>query len=252
MGNKAQRQNQLIDIIKEKGILPVRTLSSILGVSEMTVRRDLDELQNTPVNALHPQEEPKNSEQEYSLLTALQQSNEQKSKIGKFAASLIQKNDVLIIDTGSTTAKMLPHIPNGQNLTILCYNTNVLFHLTQNTDAKLLFSGGFYHRNAEMFESQEGLQLISRTRANKVFIAAAGIHRELGITCSNNYEVATKTAAMKSSQEKILVADSSKFDKLCSSYFCSLSDIDTIITDSNLSEEWRDYLTKSGITLHLV
>lgn len=255
MGNKTQRQTQLIEIIKEKGLLPVKTLSSMLGVSEMTIRRDLRTMQHTQVDSATIQDfslDVSFDEQEYDLLTAFQQSNEQKNKIGEFAASLIQKNDVLIIDTGSTTDKMLPYIPNNMNLTILCYNANILSYLTKQTDVKLLFAGGVYHRNTEMFESPEGLQFIERTRANKVFISAAGIHKDLGITCSNNYEITTKIAVMKSSQEKILVADSTKFGRLCSSYFCSLSDIDTIITDSNLTEEWKEHITKLGITLHLV
>lgn len=257
MDKRVLRQKELIDILSKKGMLPLKTLSSMLGVSEMTIRRDLKALENytpllDPDSADTANKRNKASIVNYNFLDELKKSNEQKERIGAFAASLIKKDDVIIIDTGSTTSHLLPYIPNEYNLTVLGYNTNVLFHLINNTDAKVLFCGGIYHKNTEMCESFEGLQFIERIRANKVFLSAAGIHRALGVTCANDYEIRTKQTVIKSSDEKILLADSSKFDRVRSSYFCDLSDITTIVTDTLLSKEWQDYILSLGIILHLV
>ena len=218
---KGKRQQDLINIIETQGMLPVRSIAAMLNVSEMTVRRDLEKLRNDGGAA---------GEQsgQYNLLEAIEHSNHQKEEIGKYAASLIEPNDVIIIDTGSTTARILPYLPENMNLTILSYNANVLIELRHKPGIQLLFCGGNYHLNTEMFESEEGIAFIRRIRANKAFLSAAGIHRELGITCANTYEVATKQAAISSSSQKILVSDSSKFGRLRSAYFCDLDEIDTI------------------------
>ena len=159
---------------------------------------------------------------------------------------------MIIIDTGSTTARILPYLPENMNLTILSYNANVLIELRHKPGIQLLFCGGNYHLNTEMFESEEGIAFIRRIRANKAFLSAAGIHRELGITCANTYEVATKQAVISSSSQKILVSDSSKFGRLRSAYFCDLDEIDTIITDHSLPKDWRDELSQRKIELHEV
>ena len=242
---KGKRQQDLINIIETQGMLPVRSIAAMLNVSEMTVRRDLEKLRNDGGAA---------GEQsgQYNLLEAIEHSNHQKEEIGKYAASLIEPNDVIIIDTGSTTARILPYLPENMNLTILSYNANVLIELRHKPGIQLLFCGGNYHLNTEMFESEEGIAFIRRIRANKAFLSAAGIHRELGITCANTYEVATKQAAISSSSQKILVSDSSKFGRLRSAYFCDLDEIDTIITDHSLPKDWRDELSQRKIELHEV
>lgn len=249
MSKISRRQNKLTQIIKEQGVLPIKTMASMLGVSEMTIRRDLEAFQRQAAEAPHTL--AKNDSNGYNILDAAKKADLQKSLIGEFAASLIEPNDVIIIDTGSTTAKILPHIPKSLNLTVLCYNANVLLELRCKPGIQLFMCGGVYHENAEMFESPEGIQFIERTRANKVFLSAAGIHEELGVTCANSYEVPTKNAVIKSSSEKILVADSSKFGVIRSSYFCDLSDINVIVTDSNLSAYWRERVLEKGITLYL-
>ena len=250
MGKKEDRHRKLIQVIKAQGMLPARTLAEVLSVSEMTIRRDFEELRS--LHHLEPVAERQPEMKAYDLLAALQKSNEQKQKIGKMAASLIKPNDVIIIDTGSTSARMLPYLPENDNLTVLCFNTNVLLELRYKEGIQPLFCGGFYHRNTEMFECPESIQFISRMRANKVFLSAAGVHKELGVTCANEYEVPTKHAVMQSSMERILLADSSKFDLVKPSYFCDLSEIHAVITDKGLPGEWAGYLREKGITLYLV
>ncbi len=252
MGNAIERQQQLLNIINSRGMLPIKALSNILGVSEMTIRRDIKNLKNAAPSTQAGKDFSGFQHPEYNLLDELEKSNEQKISIGRFASSLIAKDDVIIIDTGSTTARMLPYIPTDIPITLLCFNANVLDGARDHSNINILFGGGFYHRKTEMFESQESLQFISKIRANKVFLSAAGIHKTLGITCANNYEVATKQAIIRSSQEKILLADSSKFDAVRSAYFGDLTDITAIVTDKNISNDWREYLSSLDIKLYIV
>ncbi len=243
---KNKRQQDLLTIIEAQGMLSVRAIAAMLNVSEMTVRRDLEKLRGD-------RGEPTGEQTgQYSLLEAIEHSNQQKEEIGKYAASLVEPNDVIIIDTGSTTVRILPYLPENMNLTVLCYNANILMELRHKPGIQLLFCGGNYHLNTEMFESEEGIEFIRRIRANKAFLSAAGIHSKLGVTCANTYEVATKRAVIASSSQRILVADSSKFGRLRPAYFCDLDDIDMIVTDHSLREDWRDELKRRKISLYAV
>jgi DeoR family transcriptional regulator, deoxyribose operon repressor len=256
---KEARINRLIDLLKARNLLPISELADMLEVSEMTIRRDLAVLnqkniaRNAGGNALYnPSHDLAVSDHDYNLYDETEKQNLQKYHIGRYAASLIEKDDIIIIDTGTTTEKIAPHIPNNLNITVLTYNTNILISLYPKTGIHLLFAGGHFHPKTQMFESPEGISFINGVRANKVFISAAGIHRELGITCVNNYEVPTKQAVLKSSLQKILVADSSKFDKIRPAYFCNLHDLTAVITDKEISTEWKEYIESRALHLHIV
>lgn len=259
MKKKIERTNQILDIIKSHTNISVKELASLLDVSEMTIRRDVETLKaDRQVNTLYGAVMYVGNDREvtrgdnYYLSNAKSTHNEEKFRIGTFASSLISSEDVLIIDTGSTTEAFARCLSPAQKATILCYNSNILNVLLEKPNIDLIFSGGYYHPNSQMFESKAGLSLIQSTRANKAFISAAGVHQTLGVTCANSYEIETKKAIYNSSVEKILLADSSKFSVVKSAYFANPEDFDVIITDTNLSQEWVDYIHELNITLHLV
>lgn len=256
MNKKLQRTNKIINILKEKNGATVKELALTLGVSEMTIRRDLEVLKsNNIINIVYgaaiynPSNSIEKLESFYNIENELIKHENEKIKIGRAAASLINKDDIIIIDTGTTTEKLAEFIDNNKNISVLIYNTNILMALSKKKNIKLIFSGGYFHPNTMMFESPEGISLIEKTRATKVFVSAAGVHENLGITCSNNYEVLTKQAIIKSSLEKILLIDSQKFGIVKSSYFAEITDFDTIITDNGITEEWQNKIHELGIKL---
>ena len=256
MSKKLQRANKIIEILKEKNGASVKELASILHVSEMTIRRDLNVLKANnivknvygatiynPLNNIQKLSNP------YNITEEIIKNESEKFRIGQIAAKLIQPDDIIIIDTGTTTEKLAQSISDDIKLTALLYNINILTALKMKPNVNLIFSGGYFHPNTQMFESPEGISLIENTRATKVFVSAAGIHEQLGVTCSNNYEVPTKRAIIGSSLKKILMADSQKFGMVKSSYFADLNEFDIIITDSGISKEWINYINDIGIRL---
>lgn len=259
MGKMEDRMNLLIDILRVRSYVSIKELSKLLCVSEMTVRRDIKHLEANSIAenvdgtiVYNPAHLGVLNEQDYNLQTACEKLNHQKEAIGKYAANMVETGDTLIIDTGSTTVCLVPHLPLSKDLTVLCYNINILMELRRNPGVKMIFAGGFYHPNTQMFTCDEGIRFIQGIRAQKVFVSAAGVHESLGITCANNYEVPAKKAILQSSLHKILVADSSKFGQVRSSYFCELDVIHDVVTDDGLSSEWQTRLTDMGITVHLV
>lgn len=258
MNTKIRRLNQLIALLQTMDGSSVKDLANLLQVSEMTIRRDLKLLmQNQIVKNVsgaaiyNPQNQLQKFDEDYELVNADKVHNQEKERIGLHAAGLIEPGDTVIIDTGSTTVKMVPYIKSDKNLTVICYNTNILADLLKK-NLSLVFAGGYFHPNTQMFESEEGIALIRRVRAKKAFISAAGIHDQLGVTCANHYEIAMKQAAISSASQKILLADSSKFDMVKSAYFADLPIFQTIITDTALSATWQDRIHSSGIELLMV
>lgn len=254
LSKKLERTNKIIDILKQKNGATVKELASILQVSEMTIRRDLSFLKdNNIVNNVfgatiyNPSNNIEKLDSLYTIESECIKQEKEKDIIGKTAANLINNDDIIIIDTGTTTEKLAKYISNNLNITALIFNINILMELSKKKNVNLIFSGGYFHENTQMFESEEGIKLIEKTRATKVFVSASGVHDSLGVTCSNNYEVLTKKAILKSSLEKILLVDSQKFDLVKSSHFANLNDFDTVITDSNISKEWHDKLLEMGI-----
>ncbi len=203
-------------------------------------------------NAFPKENNPKENNPLYELNHAKNTQDTEKKSIGAFAASYINDGDIIVIDTGSTTEMLAENIPDDLEATILCYNANILNSLRLKEKLTLIFSGGKYHPTTQMVESPQGVELIKSMRFTKAFISAAGIHAGLGVTCVFDYEVATKKAIMDSSVEKILLFDSSKFNQVKPAYFGDITDFDVIITDNDISDEWRELINALNIKLYTV
>ncbi len=223
----------------------------------MTVRRDLEYLEKkNMVKILHGGAvlTPSGSPGEERLYVLTQESSintEEKKKIGMRAASMVQPEDVIIIDAGSTTEWLARHVPDSADVSVLCYSLNVLIEL-QRKSCRITLAGGDFHPPTLVFESPESSALIHRYRASKAFMSARGVNVRLGITCSNAYESELKKAVLNSSLARILLVDSSKFGKVGAAYYADLDDFNTIITDSGIPPEYRSYIENRGIELVIV
>jgi DeoR family deoxyribose operon repressor len=259
MARSNYRTDFIINNLYANGFVSIKELSKKLEVSEMTVRRDLRELSKSNIVTLIPggailkkNPPPDKDEEKYLIQTAESLMLEEKIKISRKAASLIEPNDVIVIDTGSTTENLPKFIPENLPLTIICYTLNILFKVYENKNWKLVFPGGYFHTNTLMFESPEGIEIIKRIRANKAFISAAGVSEKLGVTCATDYEKETKKAIIDSSDVKILLIDSSKFGKVKISHFADLTDFDIIITDIGIPKKFVEIIKSLGIKLYII
>jgi DeoR family deoxyribose operon repressor len=259
MIGKNNRVNYLLNRLSIDGFSSIKELSKKLEVSEMTIRRDLRELSKSNIVTLIPGGAilKKNSlidkdEEKYLIQAAESLMLEEKIKISRKAASLIEPNDVIVIDTGSTTENLPKFIRENMPLTVICYALNILFNVYENKNWKLIFPGGYFHGDTLMLESPEGIEMIKRIRANKSFISAAGVSEKLGVTCATAYEKETKRVVIESSDKKILLVDSTKFGKIKISHFADLTDFNIIITDSGISKEFVNIIKNIGIKLYIV
>ena len=146
MSKKLQRANKIIDILKEKNGATVKELSLTLGVSEMTIRRDLEILKsNNIINNVYgaaiynPSNNIEKLESFYDIENEVIRNEDEKIKIGKAAANLIQEDDVIIIDTGTTTEKLAQFIDNNLNISALIFNTNILMALSKKKNINRIY-----------------------------------------------------------------------------------------------------------------
>lgn len=253
---KSERLNQIIQILRERNGASIKQLSHRLNVTEMTIRRDLESLRiNNIINLVHgaaiynPDADKPGFDTSFQVMAEKGIMDLEKGRIGKAAARLVVPGDVIFVDTGTTAVQLIKYLSAGLPITLACFTMNALLAVQKKNVEHLVFVGGHYHYNTQMFESPEAIQMIRKMRATKAFISAAGVDKKLGLTCVHQYEVSTKQACIETAQQKILMVDSSKFDTVTPAYFGELVQIDTIITDDGISQEWKDALQELGIDL---
>ena len=256
MSRKEQRIKDSLQLIKRCKGITIRDIASLTGVSELTARRDVSELvEKRLVNNVHGTifyNMEQSGNDSYLLSIAGSKHQSEKRRIGEYAAKIIQPGEFVIIDNGSTTEQLAASIPVNAEATVLCYNVNVLNNLYQKPNINLLFCGGTFHHQTQMFECPESLEIIRRARASKVFVSAAGVHETLGVTCSSDYELPNKREIIKAGVERILLVDSSKFGRVEPYFFSELNAYERIITDSKLPVEWQQHIRDLGINLVMV
>ena len=257
--NKNQRIKHIINSLQMKSVVSIKGLIKQFNVSEMTIRRDLNLLSSDGIVELIPggavlktEADSERNEERYLISHEEMKRTREKIRIGKKAASVIEPNDTVIIDVGSTTEYLAKFMREDIPVTILCYALYILVEIYRKKNCHPIFAGGYFHDNILMFESPEGINLIKRIRANKAFISAAGVSEQLGVTCATPYEIGPKQAVMKSAKAKILMVDSTKFGKIGVAYFADLQEFDMVITDSEISEEYIEIIRNLGVDLYIV
>lgn len=258
LSRQEKRLTRIIKMLQLANPTTVNKLSSIMDVSHMTIRRDLETLKDrNMVDIFHggvvlKESNKRNKQHPYSLSYANKQMNQEKKHIAVKASAYIKDNDTIIIDTGSTMEYFARSLPDYLSITIICFTLNSLVYVSKIKNADIIFPGGYFHENTMMFESQEGIDLIKKHSARTAFVSASGISLKEGVSCSNEYELSTKLEMLKYADTKILLVDSSKFNKVENTLFAKLSDFDLIISDQGIPEEYKDYCKTNNIELILV
>jgi DeoR family deoxyribose operon repressor len=254
--DKRRRMHEIVNTLRMRNIVYIKELTKRFNVSDMTIRRDLNALAEDEVIDLIPggavlrlvgdQEDTYQVTKEESVHTI------EKLRIGQKAASLIEPNDTVILDIGTTTEYIAKFLRTDTPVTVLCSTLNAVVELYKKKNCSIILASGYFHSDTMMFESPEGIELIRRTRADKVFVSAAGIHHDLGVTTVYPHELQSKKTILTSAKTRILVADSTKFGKTKSVYFSELSNFQIIISDSGLPDFYADLIREMGIELYIV
>jgi DeoR family transcriptional regulator, deoxyribose operon repressor len=233
-------------------------LAAEFGVSEMTVRRDLDEMAGRgEVRLVHTGAILATGAQaglppRWSLAEGETAGAAEKVRIGRKAASLVDPGDTIIVDCGAAGEWLVRSLPERMPVTVVCWSLNVLVEARRRECGSIVLAGGSLRDDTLAFESPEGVQLVRRLRANKAFLDAAGASERLGVTCMGAHEAEMKKAAVASAQTRVLATHSDAFGRVAPAWFAQPSDFDVIVTDAGISLEYVEIARSLAVALHVV
>lgn len=221
----------LIEAVDSSGAMHLRDAARLLGVSEMTVRRDVAARPDV-VSYLGGYILPRPPEDLYVMAREQGAHWAEKSAVCARAAQMIEDDDTIFIDCGTTLPMLARRIPPKLNVTVVCYALNVATVAATNKNIRLIVLGGLYNPSSASFSVEDGVSTLDRLCISKAFISAGGIHAERGVSCFNFHEVAVKRAVIERAVESILVADGSKIGRVKPAHFARLDEFDALITST--------------------
>ena len=233
-----ERRATIMRLLDAKGQVAVGDLSQLTKVSDMTIRRDLEALEQEGLLKRTRGGAVSVASLSYEPPYVLRKDTNAEAKvhIGRRVASLLREGETVILDVGTTAVEVARALRGRQNLTVLTSNLWAAAILADEPGIVLLLTGG-QARNRE--RSLVG-HLATRAFDDLVFdvfvMGVAGVHQEYGITDYNVAEAQVKRAAIAASQRRIVTADSSKLGKVAFAKLCDLDQIDTIVTDGGASD----------------
>lgn len=230
------RIDQLLAALKRSDKLHLKEAATLLGVSEMTIRRDLS-TNSAPVVLLggYIVLEPR-SASHYLLSDQKNRLVEEKRRAAKLAAGLLQPHQMVFFDCGTTMPWVIDAIPHDLPFTGVCYSLNTFLALQEKPLCRAILSGGEFHASNAVFKPLNFNETLSNLRPDIAFYSAAGVHAQQGATCFNLEELPVKHWAMSSAQYHVLVVDHSKFGKVRPASMGPLNRFNMIISDCRPDE----------------
>ena len=216
-----QRQEMILKLLEERGSITATEIRDLLGMSESTVRRDITALDREgkaiKVFGGAVAVGQKMTAHEYTVAQKQDLNREEKRRIAKYAATLIEPEDFIYLDAGTTTASMLDFITE----TKVTFVTNAVAHAQNlaNRGLKVLLVGGELKSSTEAIIGSQAIRTIGSYHFTKGFFGTNGVTKQSGCTTPDANEAMVKQAAMEQCGKCYVLCDSSKFDNVSSVTF---------------------------------
>ncbi len=244
------RRLQIIELLgkSDTGVVAVADLARQMGVSEMTIRRDLDWLEEHSVlTRVHGGAISSQKEEERPFDDRLLQSNPQKSLIGWAAAQLVHSGERIILDAGTTTQQLARNLTGCGELTVITNNIHIMSTLARIPQIEAIMLGGTLKPLEMCTVGPMVTQALTVLTVDKCFLSVAGFDAVQGLTDQDMREVEVKQAMMRSAREVILVADSSKWNHVKLVRVAALNQIHKVVSDDRLPVEAVTALESAGV-----
>lgn len=254
MSSAADRRQQTLRILKDRGQISVSNLSELLQVSEATVRKDLRHLEDEmlltrtyggAILANH-------NVYDRPFAEKAKQHAEEKYRIGQAAADLVEDNDTIILDSGSTTLQLARHLRGKRHLVTITNSVHIVQELLGMPDVEIILLGGIVRSTAASAVGPFAEEMLKQHSVRRLFLAGDGLDVDYGLTTTNPLEASLNRRMIQAAQETIVVIDSSKFGRRGLSRICGLESIDRIITDDHISDKVLAGLREADIVVQVV
>lgn len=244
---KIKRITKIEDYIKENKEASLEELKDYFNVSLNTIRRDINELSKSDTvkkvygGVIYNKEE---------ITTAYEDRNishlSEKRKVGTYCSRFIESNDIVFIDSGTTTHYVLDDLDKDISFTLITNSLEVINKAVTFPNVNLLITGDTYKRSTKSFTGTSESQAIHKFNINKAFMSATAFSIDNGASNTDVLENRTKSIVCSRSNELYLLIDSSKFGQTSLFTYCNLESIETIVTDNNIDKDYLKELNDSS------
>lgn len=245
----AERRARIVDLVKERRAVRVSALSEDLGVSGMTIRRDLERLEvegilvrthGGAVLKRHMAEETLYVERESA-------SAEEKRRIAERAAALIEPGETVFLSSGTTAARVIRHIDPSLEARIVTHNVGAVQE-ARGLRVEVVLVGGLYRPRSNAVSGPLALEHISRFHAGKMLIGVDGFDLEEGLTTPTMGMAGVERAMLAQTRgEVIAMADSTKIGVVADVVICGLGELDAVMFDDGVDQSVRDEIVRLGL-----
>jgi len=248
--NTNRRRDRILELLKENEKVSVSKLAEIFDVSDVTIRIDLTDLEQSGLlRRVHGGAVgTKRAYYEMSLNDRMDNNKVEKIKIAKASADLIMEGDTLLIDSGTTTQYLARELSERSNLTVVTNSLLVAQEFVYNRAVSVILLGGSLNLHYQFTYGNDTIAQLTNYRADKTILATDGISVKHGLTTYHHQELDVSRLMIERSNEVIVVADHSKIGREGFSNITGISSIDVLIT--NNYENYRmelDAFIENGI-----
>jgi DeoR/GlpR family transcriptional regulator of sugar metabolism len=246
-----QRRAQLLELVRTRRFASLPELAGELHVSESTIRRDLELLEELGlVRRVHGGVLYIGAAPALPHFEARQPvRREHKQAIAQHVATMIEDGDSLILDGGTTTFEVARLIL-GRPLHVVTNSLPIADLLAPHPNSDLVLIGGNICSRTGVAMGPFAVEMLAKLRVRRTILSVAAINEE-GCFNNNRMLVETERAMLRAGAQVLVVADSSKFGGQSIAHLCPLSEIDVIITDNELAPEWRSRIEAAGVKIVL-
>jgi DeoR family transcriptional regulator, aga operon transcriptional repressor len=249
-----ERRRHILSLVQTQGRVLVGELSRALGISQITIRKDLEHLQSrglvqrTHGGALRLQS---GALFDPSLQEKQKQHSQEKQRIADQAARMVQEGQCVMLDSGTTTTAVAHALKRFSELTLITNAVNIAADLAS-TNFEVILIGGTLRKNSFSLVGPLAEDVLEEMHADILFLGVDGFDVETGITTPNFLESRVNRAMVKASRRIVVVCDSTKFNRRSLSRIIPTSAVHCVITDKNLPRETEEALRNQNIEVILV
>ena len=246
---KEERWQAILALLAEQGRLRVNHLAERLGVSEATVRRDLEAmqarglLQRTHGGAVLPPPAAFEVSFDESQTRALAE----KRAIGRRAAALVADGDAIIIESGSTTLEFARSLGQVRRLTVLTNSLAIARELSASEEIEVMILGGTLRRQSASLVGPWVSAILRDMRVDKAFVGVNGLSADFGLSAPNPFTAESRRAMLAAARQCIALTDHSKLCVESLYRVAPLNALDILVTDAGADEEQLAPLREAGV-----
>jgi DeoR family fructose operon transcriptional repressor len=240
-----QRRHNILQVVEKQGFVSLQTLVDQVGVSESTVRRDLEyldrigQIRRTRGGASYAGESLAGFEERTSHATS------EKQAVARVAAELIQDGEAVLLDGGTTTLEVARHLI-GRTLQVVTNSLPIVNLLASQPQIELIQIGGYLFPKTGVALGPLAIATLSQIHVRRLVMSVGGI-TEAGLFNTNTLLVETERQMLASAEEVVVVTDSSKLGHSALAHLCSLQKVHRVVVDAGITPEWIRILEHAGI-----